>query len=181
MADVVTRQEPAAPSSDVTVSAEQFRSFMSGLYSGVTVVTAAAPDGTLHGLTCSSMVSVTLSPPTLMVSLHNRSGTLAAITATSEFVVNLLHSGGRRSAELFSSPTDRRFERVPWRCSPALELPHLVEDSHAFAECRVFDTVPVGDHTLVLGHVVGTGAEETAPLIYGHRRYVVETAPPPHG
>lgn len=176
--------DPSAPSRSLpsghdtpVVPAEDFRSFMRGHYAGVAVVTSRDAFGEYHGLTCNSVTSVTLSPPTLLVSLHLDSGTLDAVRASSGFVVNLLHSGGRGCAELFSSPSTGRFERVPWRPSPVLALPHLVEDAGSFAECRVSDTMAVGDHALVLGHVITAVEGAAPPLLYGGRGYVAETAP----
>jgi flavin reductase (DIM6/NTAB) family NADH-FMN oxidoreductase RutF len=148
-----------------------FRQFMSTYFTGVAVITALDDDGRPHGLTCNSLTSVTLSPPTLLVCLHVRSGTLAATRSSAGFAVNLLHAGGRRVAELFASAAPDRFDQVCWRGSARLGLPWLVDDAHAMAECRVADTLPVGDHIVVLGRVVGVESGPGSPLLYGMRTF----------
>jgi flavin reductase (DIM6/NTAB) family NADH-FMN oxidoreductase RutF len=51
-------------------------------------------------MTCSSVTSVTLLPPTLLVCLRVGSGTLEAVSAHGGFAVNLLHEEARHAAEV---------------------------------------------------------------------------------
>jgi flavin reductase (DIM6/NTAB) family NADH-FMN oxidoreductase RutF len=150
---------------------DTFRNFMSAYVTGVTVVTSLDDHGRPHGLTCTSLTSVTLAPPMLLVCVNLRSGTLAALRSRSGFVVNLLHDGGRPVAELFASATADRFERVAWRRSARLGLPCLVDDAYAGAECEVADTVVVGDHAVVFGRVVNVEVSAGSPLLYGMRAF----------
>lgn len=148
-----------------------FKSMMSAFPTGVVVVTTRDPAGEPRGLTCSSLVSVTLRPPTLLVCVHNNSGTLAAIVERAAFAVNFLHCEAQAAAELFAAGLPDRFERLHWRRTPSLGLPHLYRDAHAVAECRLSDTHEVGDHTLVLGEVVDATVDDHPPLLYGLREY----------
>lgn len=149
---------------------DDFRSFMSTFCTGVTVITAVGRDGRPHGLTCTSLASVTVRPPTLMVCLDVRSGTLAAVRDSGRFAVNLLHEGGRRAAEVFSSAVPDRFERIPWCLGKTGQL-WLMEDAFAVAECRVAEAVAVGDHVAVFGEVVNVEQRDHNPLLYGMRRF----------
>ncbi|WP_164414841.1 flavin reductase family protein [Streptomyces salinarius] len=144
---------------------------MSSFFTGVTIVTAVDADGRPHGLTCSSLTSVTLTPPTLQVCLHTGSGTLAALRDQGAFAVNLLHQGGVGTAEVFASARPDRFELAAWRRSPRQGLPWLHEVSYALAECRVAGTLEVGDHMMVLGEVVGIDNGTGRPLLYGRRAF----------
>ncbi len=143
---------------------------MSAFCTGVTIITAVDRDGRPHGLTCTSLTSVTLAPPTLMVCLNIASGTLGAIRDSGRFAVNLLHDRGRRAAEVFSSAAHDRFERFPWQHGKAGQV-LLVEDAFAMAECRVAEAVAVGDHVAVFGEVVNVEQTEETPLLYGMRRF----------
>jgi flavin reductase (DIM6/NTAB) family NADH-FMN oxidoreductase RutF len=156
---------------DHAAPADAFRGFMSTYFTGVTVVTTVDGAGRPHGLTCTSLTSVTLAPPTLLVCLDVRSGTLAALRHRAGFVVNLLHDGARATAELFASHAEDRFERTAWRGSAYLDLPWLADDTCAAAECRVVDTVPVGDHVVVFGRVVNVADGTGNPLLYGLRTF----------
>ena len=159
---------PPAP----LVEGTEFRSMMARFPSGVSVVTAYGPDGGPCGMTCTSLCSVTLKPPTLLVCLRNGSPTLEAVLSSGSFVVNLLHSGGRPAAELFGSGRPDRFEAVRWTDSPTGAGPALGADVHAVADCRVSSAQRVGTHTVVYGEVLRLVLRpEDRPLLYGLRDY----------
>jgi flavin reductase (DIM6/NTAB) family NADH-FMN oxidoreductase RutF len=158
-------------SRDHSVTAAEFRSLMSGFATGVAIVTALDRGGEPHGMTCTSLASVTVSPPMLLVCLDVRSGTLSALRSSSAFAVNLLHSGARRTAEVFSSTAPGRFTQVAWRHSETLRTPWLVDDAFTMAECRLTEIVNVGDHAIVLGQVAGIGGAPGVPLLYGMRQF----------
>lgn len=149
-----------------------FRAMMRGFPTGVAVVTVTDLAGRPWGMTCSSLCSVSLEPPTLLVCLRGASPTLAAVLARRAFSVNLLHEESRETAELFASGDPRRFDGVSW-CQHDRDLgPHLWADTHAVADCRLRDTVPVGDHVVVFGEVVRVvRSAHCRPLLYGMRRY----------
>jgi len=153
------------------VSADEHRELMTAFPTGVAVVTGRDGRGTPHGMTCTSLTSVTLDPPTLLVCLHVRSGTLAAVRETGLFGVNLLHRHARRAAEVFSSARPGRFDVVPWRATVATGVPWLTEDAFALAECRLAHTVASGDHEVVLGEVVAACRRYEVPLLYVMREF----------
>ncbi|MFC3452600.1 flavin reductase family protein [Amycolatopsis speibonae] len=137
--------------------------------SGVAVVTTM-DNGRPRGMTCSSLCSVSLSPPTLLLCLRAQSPTLAAIVHQSEFVTNLLHGDAQATADLFASPVSEKFRGVRWRLG--LAGPHLVADAHAMADCRVSRTENAGSHVIVFGEVLAvTHRQGLAPLLYGRRGY----------
>jgi flavin reductase (DIM6/NTAB) family NADH-FMN oxidoreductase RutF len=149
----------------------QFVNLMSCFPTGVAIVTTATADGALFGMTCSSVLSVTLSPPTLLVSLRTSSPTLGAICEREHFAVNLLKADGVHAAKVFSSPEKSRFSRVGWQESPTLGLPWLVDHALASADCQLSGTYAVGDHTLAFGQVAAIRQTAGRPLLYGQRRY----------
>lgn len=155
----------------VTCDADAYRALMSAFPTGVSVVTTVGADGLPRGLTCSSLASVTLRPPTLLVCVHAGSSTLAALRTGGWFAVNLLHARARETAELFSAPVADRFSQVAWAPSRASGLPLLVQDAFAVAECRVTRALNVADHVVVLGEVASVDRTPDAPLLYGMRRF----------
>jgi flavin reductase (NADH) len=167
---------------DITDTTEKrkrrYLDLMSAFPTGVAVVTSVDTDGQPRGMTCSSIASATLLPPTLLVCLRIGSGTLEAIAANGGFAVNLLHEGGQRAAEVFSCPDPNRFARVSWRQSRS-GFPWLVDDAFAVAECRVSDVVKVGDHAVVLGEVIEVAQITGIPLLYGLRRFASWPRPVP--
>lgn len=165
---------PNTPSAAALAPGE-FRELMAGFPTGVTVVTAFDRARRPWGMTCSSLCSVTLRPPTLLVCIRNGSPTLAAVLGGARFSVNLLSDIGRPVAELFASGASDRFDQVTWADTPGCGGPHLPEVAHAVADCRVLKAEPVGDHTVVFGEVERsvTWSPAPQPLIYGLRSYAV--------
>lgn len=153
--------------------ADGFRALMATFPTGVVVVTATDAGGAPWGMTCSSLCSVTLRPPTLLVCLRASSPTLKAARERGTFSVNLLRSGTESTARLFASGAPDRFDRVSWRAGERFGDPHLVGDTHAVAECAVVQAQPVGDHVVMLGEVAALASVEGSgdPLLYGMRRY----------
>lgn len=167
------RARPAADPQIGTVDrppTHDYRELMSTFPTGVAVVTGLDADGAPQGMTCSSIASATLLPPTLLACLRTGTRTLGAVTANGGFAVNLLHSGGQQVAELFARSEANRFSQVRWRMSEA-GLPWLVHDAFAVAECAVSDLHAVGDHTVVLGEVTRIAQVPGTPLLYGLRRF----------
>lgn len=149
----------------------RFRDMMSSFPTGVSVVTATDGEGHPWGATCSSLSSVTLSPPTLLVCLRKQGGTLRAVLACKRFAVNLLHASGRHAATVFSSPHVDKFAEVPWEPWGPSRLPFLHRDAFAVAACEVTGEVGVGDHRIVIGRVFDIRVSAGVPLLYGLRSY----------
>ncbi|WP_306324054.1 MULTISPECIES: flavin reductase family protein [unclassified Streptomyces] len=148
------------------------RPLMAGFPTGVTVLTALTPEGVPRGMTCTSLCSVALDPPTVLVCLRCGSPTLEAALASGGYTVNLLHSEARSTAELFASGAVDRFERVNWSVEGDARGPHLVESAHIVADCEVAETRTVGDHCVVFARVRSIRQLRTRkPLLYGMRRY----------
>ncbi|MDU0289835.1 flavin reductase family protein [Saccharothrix longispora] len=152
------------------VAPRAVKDFMTGYFTGVTVVTAFSGSGRPHGLTCNSLVSVTLEPPTLLVCLDQSAGTLAAVRETGTFAVNLMSERGRATAERFASAAPDRFDSVAWERS-AHGVPVLVDDALSVAQCAVADLHRVGDHTVVFGRILDIENRPGNPLLYGMRTF----------
>jgi flavin reductase (DIM6/NTAB) family NADH-FMN oxidoreductase RutF len=153
------------------VAPDTFKAFMGSFYTGVTVVTSIDGTGRPHGLTCNSMVSVALDPPTLLVCLNKRCGTLTAVRQSGFFAVNLMAERGQAAAELFASPAPDRFGAVEWERGARTGMPVLTEDAFATAGCAVTGMHWVGDHAVVFGRVLELTHEPESPLVYGKRAF----------
>jgi flavin reductase ActVB len=153
--------------------AEAFRRAMGQLAAGVVMVTTWL-DGKAWGLTISSCCSVSLAPPTVLISLGANTASAASIAADGVFGVSLLgsrHQDAARAGATKGQPKFvDRFCHSPgeqWTASsPALKgaLAHL--------DCRASKSVEIADHTVFFGEVervvLGPGDE---PLLYYARGY----------
>jgi flavin reductase (DIM6/NTAB) family NADH-FMN oxidoreductase RutF len=166
----MSRQEDPVET-EGSVDADRFREMMSRFPTGVAVVTATDGAGTPHGATCSSLSSVTLAPPTLLVCLQVDGATVSAIQATRRFAVNLLRCDSRRVAKIFASPGTDRFAEVEWRELSSSGLPYLHRDAFAVADCGVTHELMIGDHVVMAGVPSGIWLSPGVPLLYGSRRF----------
>jgi flavin reductase (DIM6/NTAB) family NADH-FMN oxidoreductase RutF len=150
-----------------------FRTLMSMFPTGVAVIGALDGAGRPWGMTCSSLCSVCLDPPTLLVCVRSSSPTLRALVHRGTFTVNLLHHAAMEIAELFASGDPDRFQRIRWHLPETAAGPHLRDAAHAIGDCEVDDTRQVGDHSVVFARVLRVHIARTdgTPLLYGMRRY----------
>jgi flavin reductase (DIM6/NTAB) family NADH-FMN oxidoreductase RutF len=144
---------------------------MARLPAGVVVVSARIGDE-FRGLTASSLVSISLEPPMVLVGLEHESQTRAAIMQTHAFNVSVL----TRSQEFLA---DRLAGRAPAIDSKWANLPHrlgsngipLIDGSSAWLECRVVQTHTAGDHDVFIAEVHAARIGEGEPLILWDRSF----------
>ena len=123
------------------------------------------------GHTIGSFVSASLDPPLVGYFAMRSSGTLAAVRRSGRFSVNVL---GEHQVELgrrFADRSGEPFDGVRWEPG-ALGCPHL-DGVLAVLDCDVEQVVPVGDHELVIGRVVGTTVAPGGPdpLVFARGRF----------
>jgi flavin reductase (DIM6/NTAB) family NADH-FMN oxidoreductase RutF len=159
-----------------SVAEADLRPFMAQFPTGVSIVTSVTSGGEPIGMTCTSLCSVSLHPPVLLVSMRAASPTLDALLHSGIFSLNLLNRAAQEAAMLFASGAPDRFSRVRWRQPFDNCGPHLFRDACAAADCRVIDRKSVGDHAVVFGEVTRvTSLTDEPPLLYGLRRYAAWT------
>lgn len=146
------------------VDAAQFRQLLGRFATGVTVVTTRHPDGRLLGMTASSIASVSLLPPLLLVSVDRKNDMHDALAAATHFALNVLAADQEALARRFAATDPDRFDGVGYRESPR-GIP-LLEGALAHIECAKQDAVPGGDHTVFFGLVTDGVVTDARPLLY---------------
>lgn len=149
----------------MSVDHDTFRTLLSRFLSGVTVVTIHDAEGEPHGMTVSSFCSVSLEPPLILVCIEHAASLHDSLTAAATFAVNVLASDQEALSRRFADTgIAARFEGVAW--SPSSAGP-LLAGAHATLECRTVARHAGGDHTIIVGEVVGgTTADKGTPLLY---------------
>lgn len=145
------------------VDPDLYRKAIGRLASGVTVVTTKAGRHD-HAMTATAVVSVSLVPVLLVVSVERDSRWHEAVSDSGVFGVNLLTAAARRDAEWLSSPgrpMHGQLDRIAHHHGAATGVA-LLEGALAHFECRVSDIHPAGDHSLVVGQVCGLHLPEVA-------------------
>lgn len=149
------------------------RAAMADVPTAVSVVTTLAADGQPYGTTVSAFMSLSMKPPTLLVSLDNTSTLLSRLGRGSVAGINVLSVQQTGTASRFATKHEDKFSGLAWEnVDGAPRLP----DAHAWITVSVTEFVRTGDHTLVLGTVDTASLAGGAPLIYWQRTYGTHTA-----
>jgi flavin reductase (DIM6/NTAB) family NADH-FMN oxidoreductase RutF len=144
--------------------------FYRKLTAGVTIVTAGTERGPV-GATASSVTSVSLRPPLLLVCLSAKSRTMTAVRARHAFAVHLLAEHQRDLSTAFATPSDaaeHRFADRHWR--HVLGVPVLAE-APTWAVCLLTDARRYGDHDVAVGRLVAAHNGPGRPLVWHDRDY----------
>jgi flavin reductase (DIM6/NTAB) family NADH-FMN oxidoreductase RutF len=152
-----------------TISNTAFREILSRFASGVTVVAVYGERGPL-GFTATGFTSVSLTPPLILVCINKSASVYDAIVAAESFGVSILDAAQPRLARRFAQSDVDRFEGVVLRAAEVIPVP-LIEGALAHLECRRYALQDVGDHTLVVGAVVGGSVSTGRPLLHYGRRF----------
>jgi 4-hydroxyphenylacetate 3-hydroxylase, reductase component len=146
------------------VDPAQFRQLLGRFATGVTVLTTRDPRGRPFGMTASSVASVSLEPPLLLVSVSRQHDMHAALQAARRFVLNVLAADQEAISRRFAAEHPDRFEGIGFRDSKH-GLP-VLEGVLASIECEKQAEAPGGDHTVFFGLVTGGAVTDRAPLLY---------------
>ncbi len=151
------------------VDPAQFRQLLGRFATGVTVLTTRDPQGRPHGMTASSVASVSLDPPLLLVSVDRARDIHAAMQAAQRFVLNVLASDQEAISRRFASDMPNRFDGVGYRQNR--QGIAVLDGVAASIECEKHGETPAGDHTVFFGLVTGGTVTDRPPLVYYRGSY----------
>jgi flavin reductase (DIM6/NTAB) family NADH-FMN oxidoreductase RutF len=153
------------------VSGDELRRTMRNFPSGVSVLTTAL-EGQRIGVTIGSLVSLSLAPPLVGVSIGRELAVHELVREAGAFAVSILRGEQAALAAHFARgmPPIALWEGIAVR-DGSIGAP-LLADALAWLECRIVAEHAVGDHTLFIAEVVT--AEEGPPgsaLVYREHGY----------
>lgn len=152
-----------------SIPPEEFRRVLGHFPTGVCVV--AAFDGeTPVGMAVSSMTSVSLDPPLVLVCPAGTSTTWPAVRVASRFCISVMASHHEEISRSFSARGTDRFDRIAWHVragAPALD------EAVAWLDCRLWAEHPAGDHTIAVCEVIAADSSQrpATPLVFFRGRY----------
>lgn len=150
---------------------QDFRNSMASLAASVCVVTAGEGEDRL-GRTVTAVFSLSVRPPTIMVSIAKSSDLAALILSQGTFSIAMLSEGQNPVADAFAGklPPRDRFDIGIWTSwetgNPCLQ------DAVTSMDCEVTNQMTVQDHILFAGQAreLVQGLDR-APLVWHDRRY----------
>jgi flavin reductase (DIM6/NTAB) family NADH-FMN oxidoreductase RutF len=147
---------------------------MRQLTGGVSVVTAGRGRD-ISGMTVTSVSSLSVDPPALIVSINRESSSWPLVKRYGFFGVNILTSDQLDIAERFTGKGGLkgvdRFAGARW-LTRASGVP-LLADALAAIDCEVEDIVERHSHAIIIGRVLDvTVSPRTAALAYWQGQYV---------
>ena len=163
-----------AVSIEAEVTASDFRNAMRQLTGGVSVITAGKGRD-ISGMTVTSVSSLSVDPPALIVSINREASSWPLVKRYGFFGVNILTSDQIDIAERFTGKGGlkgaARFAGADWT-TRASGVPLLV-GALAAIDCEVEDVVERHSHAIVIGRVLDVAVSaRTAALAYWQGRYV---------
>jgi flavin reductase ActVB len=155
-----------------------FREAMASLAGGVAVVTARRSDGIPWGLAVTSVASYSADPPSVFFAVGREARSHDPFLEAGEYGVHLLRSDQASVAETFAGKGDDKFDGLDWRWDG--EAPRI-EGVLSYLRCRRSAAFSHGDHSIIVGEVVGADTGAGEPLVYLRRRTGWRLEAPPHG
>lgn len=155
---------------EVSLDSLDFRR-TAGLFATGVAVVAVQVDGAIRGMTANAIISVSLEPPLMLVSVQKDAHWLEYLRRSAGFSINILNERqadlSRFFANMWPEPEPPAFGFLPWTGGPRLE------GAVGAIACQTYEFIEGGDHWLVLGLVVDLYRPEQPepPLLFFGGQY----------
>jgi flavin reductase (DIM6/NTAB) family NADH-FMN oxidoreductase RutF len=147
-----------------------------GQFSTGIIVVSTSLAGTGHAMTVSAFTSVSLEPPLVLFCAEKIARFHDAVLEAGYWAVSILDEEAEKTARWLATrgrPLDGQLDTIPHHPGPLTGAP-VLDGALAAMECRTTAVHFGGDHSIVVGEVLGVTepAAEGGPLIYhsGHYR-----------
>ncbi len=151
---------------------EKLRHAMRAWTTGVVIVTSMF-EGQQYGMTVHSFTSISLEPPLICVTLKRLTHTHDLVVKSGMFSVTILTAAQKELSDRFAGKVPNLVDRFAGIQTETISLDSPVfKDGLAYFDCRVVNSVPVGENTLFIAEVLDARGEgEGQPLVYHNREY----------
>lgn len=130
----------------------------------VVLVSCVDKDGRANIITLAWSMPASINPPLIVIGIAPKRYSHQLIEETKEFVVNIPTMGIVKGALLCGRRTGRtcnKFEEAKLTASPAKKVQApIIQECVAHLECKLRQQITTGDHTLFVGEVVASYANE---------------------
>jgi flavin reductase (DIM6/NTAB) family NADH-FMN oxidoreductase RutF len=155
------------------IDPRHFRHTLGRFATGVTVVTTVV-NGEIHGMTANAVISVSLEPPLVLVSVENRANLHRQLPHSGRYGLSILAED--------QAAISNHFAGFDATVTPVFVEKHglpMVAGAIAWIVTRIIEAHPAGDHTLYIGQVEYLEWVEGRPLLYFGGKYRALDLPTP--
>jgi len=135
-------------------------------YASTVNVVSATHNGVKQAMTATSVASLSLDPPSILVSINTAASIHQILAKDRDFCINVLSNTQKEIAEICSKneEEDNRFKLGNW--SDNKEIPFSL-DAQSNLFCRCFDVFKQNTHSVFFGEVFSViNNESIGPLLY---------------
>ena len=144
------------------------RQIMGRFATGVTIVTTAVGDE-ISGMTANAVMSLSLDPPLVVVSVDRQSTMHDMCQSGQCFAINILRREQEALSNRFAQRGPKDFSNL--EIKTAESGAPILADALAYVDCRLVEIAAAGDHDMFIGECLAGEAGDGAPLIYFGGRY----------
>ncbi len=151
-----------------------FRRAAGRLPTGIVVVSTSL-DGVDHAMTVSAFTSVSLDPLLVLFCAEKIARFHDVVLATGSWAVSILNEESEKDARWLATrgrPLEGQLDAQPHHPGPLTGAP-ILSNALAAMECRTTAVHDGGDHSIVVGQVIGVSEPrpDGRPLLYYRGRY----------
>ena len=129
---------------------------------GVAIVTAISDDNRPVGMTINSLTSISLAPALLAWSIDRGAASYEVFTNADRFAVTVLSDQQAELAMRFATRGADKFEGLEFDRRDAPVIP----DACARFQCDSWRSIPLGDHTMLVGKIIDYDHSALPPLVF---------------
>ncbi|MFT5369794.1 MAG: flavin reductase (DIM6/NTAB) family NADH-FMN oxidoreductase RutF [Candidatus Latescibacterota bacterium] len=145
------------------------RDIMGRFATGVTVVTTRCKNGEITGMTANAVMSLSLDPPLVVVSVDKTATMHDALADGQCYAINILARDQEHLSNRFATPGPKDFSDVD--VTEAESGAPLLGGTLGYLDCKLINTFPAGDHDMFVGEILTGQLGEGDPLLYFGGQY----------
>ena len=138
---------------------------------GVSVVTTRSPDGAPYATTANALLSVSLEPPLLLLSVATGGNTCDYLRKEGCFGVNFLRGDQAEAADFYARAAPEERRTLPEAHRTHESGVALLDEALVGMVCHIEQTVEAGDHTLFVAAVEHVEVREGDALLFHEGHY----------
>ena len=145
------------------------RQIMGRFATGVTVVTTRYGDGEVTGMTANAVMSLSLDPPLVVVSVDKKAAMHGCLQEGQCYAINILARDQEALSAQFATPGPKDFSDLDLM-EGETGAP-ILTGTLGYLDCKLTEVLSAGDHDMYVGEIVAGNLGEGDPLLFYSGKY----------